>query len=415
MHSVSNTMSQIADTENIKLAFIRAAKGKTNRPDVRRILDDLDFHVKKLQEMLISETFQPAKHEQITINDGILLKKRNIIKPFYKYEQVVHHALIQVLAPQNDMIERFGYTKCLNRGFYEYSCGSIPGRGPDYGARYIHNAFRNDPANTKYFLQMDIHHFFDTIPHRHLKEKLAERIKDEATLRLLYRIIDNYQSEEMKDEPRGLPIGFYTSPWLANFYLTPLDHCIKQNILEDVKIHKTERFVNKMNRKGIRKYKVPKYSAGIPYYVRYVDDMVLLSGNKKELYLVQERVELKLKEIGLSLKPNWKIRRLEYTDKDGRIRGSRLDYLGRVFTRDCIFLRKTILIRSTRKARRIGKKDTITWHDASSMLSRTGYFKHTDTYGVYQERIKPYVNKKLLRQIMSRHTKKENVNVNQVC
>ena len=143
--------------------------------------------------------------------------------------------------------------------------------------------------------------------------------------------------------------------------------------------------------------------------------MVLLSGNKKELYLVQERVELKLKEIGLSLKPNWKIRRLEYTDKDGRIRGSRLDYLGRVFTRDCIFLRKTILIRSTRKARRIGKKDTITWHDASSMLSRTGYFKHTDTYGVYQERIKPYVNKKLLRQIMSRHTKKENVNVNQVC
>lgn len=412
MHSVSNTMEQIADTENLKRAFVNAAKGKTNRPDVKRILEDIDRHVAILQEQLKNETFQPPKHERVMINDGILLKKRNIIKPFYKYEQVVHHAIIQVLAPQDDAVERFGHTKCLNRGFYEYSCGSIPGRGPDYGAKYIHRALTTDEYNTKYFLQMDIHHFFDTIPHRILKEKLSERIKDEATLRLIYKIIDNYRSDEMTDEPRGLPIGFYTSPWLANFSLTPVDHYIKQSILEDVRAHKLDRFKNKMARKGIRKYKLPTYPAGVPYYVRYVDDMVVFSGNKKELFIVQQRIEERLKELGLSMKPNWKIRRLEYTDKDGKVRGCRLDYLGRVFTRDCIFLRKKILIRSTRKARRIAKKDSITWHDATAMLSRTGYFTNTDTYTVYQERVKPYVNKKMLRKIVSRHSKKENRNVN---
>ena len=54
------------------------------------------------------------------------------------------------------------------------------------------------------------------------------------------------------NRPRGLPIGNLTSQFWANVYLNPLDHFIKRQL---------------------------KCRA----YVRYVDDMLLFSNDKKEL------------------------------------------------------------------------------------------------------------------------------------
>ena len=65
-------------------------------------------------------------------------------------------------------------------------------------------------------MKIDVRHFFESIPHDRLKAKLRRVIADEKTLRLLDIIIDAV--------PEGLPLGYYTSQWLANFYLQDLDH-----------------------------------------------------------------------------------------------------------------------------------------------------------------------------------------------
>lgn len=82
--------------------------------------------------------------------------------------------------------------------------------------------------------------------------------------------------------------------------------------------------------------------------------------------------------------------------------------MGFQFYRDKTILRKSIMIRATRKAKRIGNKSSVNWHDASSMLSYMGWVSHTDTYNMYLERIKPYANVKQLKNIVSKHQRKVN-------
>ena len=41
------------------------------------------------------------------------------------------------------------------------------------------------------------------------------------------------------------------------------------------------------------------------------------------------------------------------------------------------------------------------------MLSSMGWYDHTDTYAYYEKYIKPHVNVKKLKKIVSRHAKKE--------
>lgn len=61
-----------------------------------------------------------------------------------------------------------------------------------------------------------------------------------------------------------------------------------------------------------------------------------------------------------------------------------------------------------RKANHISKQDKISWYNASVMLSYMGLFKHTDTYNYYIDYIKPKINVKKLKRIVSKHSRKEN-------
>ena len=85
--------------------------------------------------------------------------------------------------------------------------------------KLIKKWIKHDTKNVKYCLKMDIRKFFDSIPHDIIKAKLAFLIHDKKFLNLLYEIIDVVYN--------GLPLGFYTSQWFANWYLQDLDHYIK--------------------------------------------------------------------------------------------------------------------------------------------------------------------------------------------
>lgn len=69
---------------------------------------------------------------------------------------------------------------------------------------------------------------------------------------------------------------------------------------------------------------------------------------------------------------------------------------------------KYIIEAARRKANHISKQDKISWYNASVMLSYMGLFKHTDTYNYYIDYIKPKINVKKLKRIVSKHSRKEN-------
>ena len=143
--------------------------------------------------------------------------------------------------------------------------------------------------------------------------------------------------------------------------------------------------------------------------MRYMDDMVILGKSKKKLHAAQKEIEAYLhKELKLELKADWQVFRFEYVAKDGTVCGRMLDFMGFQFHRDRITMRKSTIQRARAKAFRIKAKDKITWYDAAVMLSYMGWFDHTDTYDYYLKYIKPNVNVKKLKKVVSKHQRKEN-------
>lgn len=366
MKSYNHLFEKLISYENLSLAIDRSSLGKRGRYEVKRILANKDKYIKRLQDLLINKKLKIRKHEAVLINDGMRLKPRLIIKPDYIYEQILHHALVQVLSP------------VFMHGMYQFSCGSLPNRGGLYGKRYLAKYIKENQKKIKYVAKGDIQKFFQTVDIELVKEKFKKKIHDERMLEVIYLVLDankaTYKGEEID---MGLPIGYYTSQWVANWFLQDFDHFIKQKLK-------------------------------IKCYVRYVDDFVLISPNKKVLHNALKEINNFLSKINLKLKSNYQVFKFAYTDKNGIVRGRPIDFMGYKFYRDRTILRKGILLRAARKARKLSKKTTLNWYECTQLLCYLGWFKYTNTYKFFEKYIKPIVNIGKYKKIVSLRQKRIN-------
>ena len=366
MKSYKYLFEKLISYENLSDAIEKSSLGKRERREVKRVLDHKDEHIKRLQDLLINQKLRIRKHEAIKINDGITAKVRLIIKPDYVYEQILHHAIVQVLTP------------IFMRSMYIYSCGSLPGRGGLYGKRYLAKYIRENPTKIKYVAKGDITKFFQTVNIELVKDKFRKIIHDEKFLQVLFLVLDSniatYQGQEIN---MGLPIGYYLSQWIANWFLQDFDYFIKQKLK-------------------------------IKCYIRYVDDFVLLSPNKKELHKGLAAISEYLKNLDLRLKSNYQVFKLAYIDKNGKERGRPIDFMGYKFYRDRTILRRGIMLRAVRKALKISKKTNLNWYECTQLLCYLGWFKYTDTYKVYERYIKPNVNIGECKKVVSLRQKRIN-------
>ena len=258
---------------NIDLAIRNVCKHKTSRKKFRELRERPERYKNWIRKE--AEDYHNSPHLPIEIYDGIQRKKRTIIVPTFR-EQIVHHMIINILNP------------IIMKPMYEKSYGSLPGRGAHLARQDIERVIKTDRRNVKYCLKMDVRKYFDSVPHSILKEKMAAKIKDERFLSLLYEIVD------VTD--KGIPLGFYTSQWIANWYLSDLDHYIKEQLRAK-------------------------------HYYRYMDDMVIFGANKKELHDMRAKIKGELHKLGLEMKDNWQVFRFDYI-KDGKHYGRDLDFMG---------------------------------------------------------------------------------------
>lgn len=353
MITYNNLFEQYISDDNIILSLNTAKRGDKSKRTKRRIeqmLENLDIWLPKLKR--IASDFHNHKHTPKEIYDGVSRKKRKILVPTV-IELVIQHMQVNVLKP------------IFNKGLYQHTYAAIPERGGHRGKKFLARWIKHDKKNTKYCLKVDIHHFFESIDQSILKEMLTKKIKDKRFLKQLFTVI------EVTD--KGLPLGFYTSQWYANWYLTEFDHYVKEQL-------------------------------HVKYYMRYMDDMIFLGGNKRKLHKVLVAINKYLGEnLRLELKPNYSIFRV---GEDG---SNFIDFMGFRFYSNRTTLRRSILYKCSRKARTIHKKSLhkpLTVYDARQMLPYKGWLSDSDTYGVFCKYIKPYINFKTLTKIISRYDKK---------
>ena len=339
-------MERYLSEDNYYLAVHNATVHKGGKKRKYRKARYYRDHAEEFKDGILeyAEYFYNAEHDPKLIYDGIRRKQRTIIVPAME-EQIVHHMIVNILKP------------VFMRSMYAHSYGSIPGRGAHAAKRRVEGWIRDGGHSVDYCLKLDIRKYFDSIPHDILKAKLAGLIHDQKFLDVLYEVI------EATGTDRGIPIGFYTSQWLANWYLTGLDHYIKEVLR-------------------------------VEHYIRYMDDMVIFGSDKQRLHQMKAEIEGYLEErLGLQLKGNWQV--FLFSTPDGR--GRDLDFMGFRFFRGRTTLRKSIMLKATRKARKICGKWRKDIHDCRQMLSYLGWLRCTDTYGMYRKRIKPFVSFRNLR------------------
>lgn len=340
MKRVGFLYDQITDETNIRVAIQNSSKGKRRQKRIQRVMNEPDRHIRAIRRMLINKTYVPSPYIERTIHDNSAGKQRTIHKPRYYPDQIIHWALMQVIQP------------IIMRGMYRYCCGSVPGRGTADGQRTLRRWLDRDYKGTRWCLKMDIRKFYPSVDNETLKSMFRRKIKCQSTLWLIDSIIDSAD---------GLPIGNFTSQWFSNFYLEGLDHHVKQQLR-------------------------------VPYYIRYVDDLVLLGPNKRKLHRAKRDVDDYLAGIHLSIKGNWQV----FRPNDRAI-----DFLGLRFYRTHTSLRKRNALRIRRRVRRIAKKGHLSYRDAAAVISYWGWIKRSDSYEFYHEHIKPCVTIKQARKAVS--------------
>lgn len=355
MKTYNGLFEKIVDEKNIQKAILRASLGKRKKANVQRTLSRINEVAKNLSEQLKSGTWKPVDlHQSTEINDGVELKKRYIVCPSFAREQCVHHAIMNICEP------------LFRKKFYQYSCGSVKGHGGDQAKKYVEKITKKYPAKTKYVAKLDIRKFFANAKPSFIFREIRRTIRDKRVLSLFAQILRaNKQVVNGEVVKGGIPIGFYTSPIFANILLNALDHYVKEQL-------------------------------GIEFYVRYMDDMLLFSPNRRKLKKACKAIESYINNLKMDLKPVWQVHKFVS-----------VNFIGYQFKRGgLVRLRDRIFLKSIRLVRRAAAKVRLTVHDCLRVLSYMGRFKNAHTYAAFKQRISPYINIRELRKRVSRHYKK---------
>lgn len=260
MQTYNNLYENLYSFSNLVLAYGKAKKGKTKKDYVIEFGKNLDKNLLELNDELRNQTYNPKPLKTFILRDP---KTRKISKADFR-DRVVHHALVRVVEPIFD--KTFIYDNCANR----------KRKGTLFAIKRFDKFQRKVTKNLSskgYCLKADVRHYFQEIGHETLMKMVKRKISDEKIIWLIGRVIER-ERETAREFNKGLPLGNLTSQFFANVYLNELDQFVKHELRAK-------------------------------YYIRYVDDFVILHKSKEQLEIWKNEISRFLKEkLKLELHPD---------------------------------------------------------------------------------------------------------------
>jgi RNA-directed DNA polymerase len=327
MKTYKNLYPKIYDFDNLHLAYLKARRCKRYRHDVLRFSANLEENLINIQNHLIWKTYRTGRYRFFTVYEP----KERLIASLSFRDRVVHHALHNIIEPifERSMIHD------------SYACRSEMGvlSGVQRTTRFLRDSTRR--WGRVYCLKGDVKKYFPSVHHETLKQIIRKRIACPDTLEMIDRIIDSTGDEV------GMPIGNLTSQLFANVYLNELDHFIKEE-------------------------------CGVKYYIRYMDDFVVLYDDKRAMKNLLESVDYYLR-VALRLRLNDKTQIFPVGPRP-------IDFLGYRIWPEYRLLRKGNLRRTRRKLKKLARLyaiGQISLVDIQpSIVSWIGHAQHADSWRV---------------------------------
>ncbi len=249
-----NLYPKIYSYNNLLLAYKKAKKRKSSKKYVIDFQKDKQNNLLKIKKELENQTYKPSKLTKIIIRDP---KTRTINKSQFK-DRIVHHTIVNILEPIYEKVFiNDNYANRKNKGTLKavQRFDKFKRKTSNNGKLVKYN--KNDNMVKGYILKADIKRFFETIDQDVLINMLRRKLKDKKLILLIKQILSNYEGGGAKQ--KGMPLGNMTSQFLANVYLNELDYLVK---------HKLK----------------------AKYYLRYVDDFIILHQSKQQLIKWKEEI-----------------------------------------------------------------------------------------------------------------------------
>ena len=253
-----HTYKDIISVDNLLLAWKEFLKGKRNKKDVQQFQIKLMDNIFELHNDLVNKKYTHSDYYAFNISDP---KPRNIHKASVR-DRLLHHAIYRTLYASFDKT-------FINDS---YSCRKFKGthRAIKRFRQFIYKVSENN-TKTCWILKCDVRKFFASIDQNLLLEIIGKYIQDKDINWLLSQIVTSFSSTK---EGIGLPLGNLTSQLLVNVYMSEFDYFMKHTL-------KTK------------------------YYIRYADDFVILSQDKKWLESILPEIRIFLLEkLKLTLHPD---------------------------------------------------------------------------------------------------------------
>lgn len=261
---LGHIFEEVISVGNLVLAWKAFEKGKKNKVDVLKFSERLMDNILALHYDLASRMYTHGGYKAFKISDP---KPRDIHKASVR-DRLLHHAIYRMIYPYFD--------KKFIRDSYSCRNGKGTHKATSRFKQHCNKVSKNN-TRTCWVLKCDIRKFFANIDHRILMDILEKHIEDKDILWLLRGVVVSFNTKGKTD--KGLPLGNLTSQLLVNIYMNEFDQYMKH----------------------VLKAK---------WYIRYADDFVMVSCNKKELeqslskisHILKEKLELELHPGKVSIK-----------------------------------------------------------------------------------------------------------------
>lgn len=260
---------KLQSMKTIAKAYLEVRSGKESDPEVIEYDKDPMTFFKGIQQDIIHRTYKPGPYTE-----------------YDKWERgKLRHVAFQSIRDQTiQRIWKIVVEPEINKRLIGHTYASIKGRGQHDAVHKMQEFMRKDPEGTVYCLDFDVHHCFESLTVDVIMEKFRRKFADPGVLWLTETILRGYH------DGKHLPLGNVTSHPLANLVLDEVDRLISD--------------AGEINAKGER-------GLNADMYIRYLDNGWVLARSTAYLRRVKKRVEEKLAELGLKMKANWQIYKVE--------------------------------------------------------------------------------------------------------
>lgn len=271
MKRVNNIYDSILDIRVIQKIYNSRVKVNTkNKLKLEKFENNYVSNMIYIKKILKNKSYMPGKYNIFLIKEPKLriIMSQNII------DKLINH-----------VVSQYFLINIFESSLIEENVATRKSKGTKQGIILLKKYLNEVKNENFYVLKFDISKYFFNLDHEIIKKLLVNKIKDKDVLNILFSIIDstdsNYVNKEInllkkkeicriansncKDKKRlikeinelpnyklgkRLPIGNMSSQFLAILYLNELDHFIKNELK-------------------------------IKYYIRYMDDGVLIHRNKE--------------------------------------------------------------------------------------------------------------------------------------